>query len=85
MVEADLIRWLVRLGAEVGTSGMSTIDHITSSYHGEVPTAEGLRIRIAVAELEHGNITEALLEGAKSVPSCPRSCRGCHLSYCGSF
>lgn len=45
---------------------MSTIDHITSSYHGEVPTAEGLRIGIAVAEW-NSNITEALLEGAKSV------------------
>ena len=45
---------------------MSTIDYIASSYHSEVPTAEGLRIGIAVAEW-NSNITETLLEGAKSV------------------
>lgn len=45
---------------------MSTIDYIASSYHSEVPTAEGLRIGIAVADW-NSNITETLLEGAKSV------------------
>jgi len=45
---------------------MSTIDHISSSYHSEVPSGEGLHIGIAVAEWNY-NITEPLLEGALEV------------------
>ena len=45
---------------------MSTIDHISSTYHSEVPSGEGLHIGIAVAEWNY-NITEPLLEGALEV------------------
>lgn len=45
---------------------MSTINHISTPHHSEVPTAEGLHIGIAVSEW-NSNITEPLLEGAKSV------------------
>ena len=45
---------------------MSTIDHISSTYHSEVPSGEGLHIGIAVAEWNY-NITEPLLEGAPEV------------------
>ena len=45
---------------------MSTISHIATPHHSEVPTAEGLRIGIAVSEW-NSNITEPLLEGAKSI------------------
>ena len=45
---------------------MSTIDHISSSCHSEVPSGEGLHIGIAVAEWNY-NITEPLLEGALEV------------------
>ena len=45
---------------------MSTIDHIQASCHSEVPSAEGLRVGIAVAEW-NDNITSPLLEGALSV------------------
>lgn len=51
---------------------MSTINHIATPHHSEVPTAEGLRIGIAVSG-GNSNITEPLPRGAKSyVPEEPR-------------
>lgn len=45
---------------------MSTIDHLQAAQHSPVPSAEGLRVAIAVAEW-NSNITHPLWEGAVAV------------------
>ena len=63
---------------------MSTIDHIKASYHSEVPSAEGLRVAIAVAEW-NSNITEPLYLGAVEVLRRQGAAEICTMRVPGTF
>lgn len=63
---------------------MSTIDHIKASYHSEVPSAEGLRVAIAVAEW-NSNITEPLYLGAVEVLRRQGAAEICTMRVPGAF